>query len=431
MTGLGISRRRVLATLTGTVGSVGLAACGAGGPAAAPVASALPPATLSYANWFATGNAQDVLFQHQSALFKEAHPQVTVEEVKRGQGVTMLEMFVSMAAAGTTPDLAALNPQFVEPLRARGMLADLTRFVKRDASTFQPDDFYPATRLRAVRGGRWHAIPLQMGLWFTVFNRTLLREAGLADPPASWTWDYALEIARRVRERKPDLLGVAFPPYELPVRDNGNEILSPDEKRCLLGEPRAVEAIQWIGNLRLKHHVVPQPQETTGMNAQTLFTSGRYAFHIGDPGFLSNVQRARPVFEWDIVPPPRGKATQVSTVKGPSLVIARDTPHQDAAWAWLANYTGVEMQRYVSLEGKIVSARKSALEEFVKLDEGFTKKVLLDVAAMAKPMPYVAKFDEMDKEIDAGLDAVYTGKQPAATAMPEAARKVDLILAAP
>jgi hypothetical protein len=57
--------------------------------------------------------------------------------------------------------------------------------------------------------------------------------------------------------------------------------------------------------------------------------------------------------------------------------------------------------------------------------------VLLDVAAMARPMPYVAKYDEMDKEIDAGLDAVYTGKQAAAIAMPEAARKVDLILRAP
>ncbi|HET7769136.1 MAG TPA: sugar ABC transporter substrate-binding protein, partial [Chloroflexota bacterium] len=382
-------------------------------------------------NWFAAGNAQDILFKHQSERFTAEHPQISVEEVKRGQGVTMLEMFVSMAAAGTTPDLAALNPQFVEPLRARGMLGDLTRFVQRDARTFKPEDFYPATRLRAVRDGRWHAVPLQMGLWMTVFNRTLLREAGLADPASTWTWEQALETARRVKERKPDVLGIAFPPYELPVRGNGAEILSPDEKRCLLGEPRAVEAIQWAGNLRLKHRVVPQPPETTGMNAQTLFTSGRYVFHIGDPGFLSSVQHAKPVFEWDIAPPPKGKVTQVSTVKGPSLVVAKETAHQDAAWAWLADYTGVEMQRYVSLEGKIVSARKSALEAFVGIDEGFDKRVLLQVASMAKSMPYIAKFDEMDKEIDAGLEAVYAGKQPAATAMPEAARKVDLILRAP
>gem|GEM_PF-1435887 len=412
-------------------GAVSLAACGVSAPPASPQVSALPPATLSYVNWFATGNAQDVLFQHQSGLFKGRHPQLTVEEIKRGPGVTMLEKYLSMAAAGTTPDLAALNPQFVEPLRARGMLADLTRYVKRDAQTFKPDDFYPATLLRTTRDGKWHAIPLQMGLWFTVYNRTLLQEAGLPAPDGSWTWDTALQMARTVKDREPGVLGMAFPPYELPVRDNGGEILTTDEQRCLLGELRAIEAVQWIGNLRTKHQVVPPPQETTGQNAQTLFTSGRYVFHVGDPGFLSNVQRAKPVFSWDIAVPPKGKAAHVSTVKGPSLVISKDSAHQDAAWAWLADYTGVEMQRYVSLEGKMVSARKSALEEFVKLDEGFDKRVLLTVAAMARPMPYVAKFDELDKEIDAGLDAVYTGMQAAAIAMPETARKVNLILQAP
>ncbi|HEU5317138.1 MAG TPA: sugar ABC transporter substrate-binding protein [Chloroflexota bacterium] len=422
-----VTRRGMLGSAA-IAGAAVFASCDAGEPAGAPKAGLLAPATLTYANWFAAGNAQDVLFQYQGALFKDRHPQLTVEQVKRGPGVSMLEMFLSMAAAGTAPDLAALNPQFVEPLRARGLLADLTGYVKRDARTFRPDDFYEATRLRAIRNGRWHAIPLQMGLWFTVYNRALIQQGGQREPDSSWTWEDALEIARAVKSREPGVLGIAFPPYELPVRGNGGEILSKDEKKCLLGEPPATEAVQWIANLRVKHQVVPQPQETAGLNAQTLFTSGRYLFHIGDPGFLSSVQRAAPVFDWDIAVPPRGRSAQVSTVKGPSLVVSSATPHEEAAWAWLSDYTGVEMQRYVSVEGKIVSARKSALAAFVALDEGFDKRVLLAAAAMARPMPYVAKYDEIDKEIDAGLDAVYNGRAPAATAMREAARKVDLVL---
>ena len=119
-------------------GAVSLAACGVSAPPASPQVSALPPATLSYVNWFATGNAQDVLFQHQSGLFKERHPQLTVEEIKRGPGVTMLEKYLSMAAAGTTPDLAALNPQFVEPLRARGLLAVIEHPRHREVGVRHP-----------------------------------------------------------------------------------------------------------------------------------------------------------------------------------------------------------------------------------------------------------------------------------------------------
>jgi multiple sugar transport system substrate-binding protein len=432
-----VARRAVLGAgpgLLAAAGGVSLAACGLPtntSGSAAPHAGTVPtgPVTLSYVNWFAPEGAQGILFRHASAVFGEQYPQVTVEEVKRTSG-TMLEKFLSLAAAGTTPDLAALNPQFVEPLRARGMLADLTGYIKRDARTFKPDDFYEATRLRAIKDGKWHAIPLQMGLWFLLFNRTLLQHAGIRPPDASWSWDLYLEAVRAVKSQDAAVVGMAFPPYELPVRDNGGDVLSKDDTTCLLGQPAAYEAIQWIGDLRLKHQAVPAPGEITGQNARQLFTSGRYLFHIGDPGFLSHVQRTDPAFSWDIAVPPKGKVTRVSTVKGPSLVISADSRHKDVSWLWLGHYTGVEMQRHVAVEGKIVSARKSALQAFVDLDEGFSKKVLLDVAAMAKPMPYVAQYDEMNAEIQAGLDAVYTGEQPARAAMPEAARKVNLLLAA-
>ncbi|HEV2121327.1 MAG TPA: hypothetical protein VGW38_00940, partial [Chloroflexota bacterium] len=185
---------------------------------------------------------------------------------------------------------------------------------------------------------------------------------------------------------------------------------------------------QWIADLRLKHRVWPMPDEVKGQNARKLFASGRYVYHIGDPGFLSNVQHDKPGFSWDIYLPPKGKKDRVTTVKGPSLVIAQDSKHKDAAWAWLGDYTGIEMQRFVALEGKIVSARKSALEAFVAVDEGFNKKMLLEIAAIAKPMPYVAQYDEMSDEIQTGLNAVYNGEQSARTAMPEVARKVNLLL---
>ena len=69
------------------------------------------------------------------------------------------------------------------------------------------------------------------------------------------------------------------------------------------------------------------------------------------------------------------------------------------------------------------------IKAYVGVDEGITKQVVLDTAQIAKPMPYVARFDEMDKEISAGLDSVYGGQRPARDAMTEVVRKVNAILA--
>ncbi|HEX2185992.1 MAG TPA: hypothetical protein VHN78_10865, partial [Chloroflexota bacterium] len=191
----------------------------------------------------------------------------------------------------------------------------------------------------------------------------------------------------------------------------------------------AVEAIQWSADLRLRHHVVPAPAEQGGLETRQLFDSGRLAVHIGDPGFLSGTQRGKLGFAWNIAAVPRGKAARVTTVKGPSLVMIQGSKEHEVAWAWLLHYTSPEMQRYVAVEGKILSARMSALRAYVALDEGFDGAVLLDMAAIARPMPYVARYDEMDEAIRTGLDAAYSGEKSAREAMAEVVRRVNDLLA--
>ncbi|HEV2125190.1 MAG TPA: extracellular solute-binding protein, partial [Chloroflexota bacterium] len=217
-------------------------------------------------------------------------------------------------------------------------------------------------------------------------------------------------------------------PYELPVRSNGGEILTADEKKCLLDQPAAVEAIQWNADLGLKHRVVATADEMAGLNARQAFDQGKLAYHIGDPGFLSQTQRGKLNFAWNLAVVPKGKVSRVSTVKGPSLIMSQESKEKDTTWAWLAHYTSAEMQKFVAVEGKVVSARTNALKAYVALDEGINKQALLDVAAVAKPMPYVARYDEMDKEIGAGLLAVNSGQRPAKEAMAEVARRVNEIL---
>jgi hypothetical protein len=134
-------------------------------------------------------------------------------------------------------------------------------------------------------------------------------------------------------------------------------------------------------------------------------------------------------FSWDIATIPKGKAAHLSTVKGPSYSLATEGKERDTAWAWLGHYTGPEIQKYRAVEAVSPTARRSGLKAYLDSVQGFSKQVFVDVAAICRSMPYVAKYDEIDKEITAGLDSVYAGQQPARAAMAEVTRKVNSILA--
>ncbi len=456
------TRRTFVLRLAGAAGSPSAlgAACAPGQATgrAEPTPGGVPnrPVALTYLN---QGAALGGAFWDKAlALFRQQHPQVSVEYIPNAGGTPVMEKFISLAA-GTTPDMVKLNPQFVEPLRARGALADLTPYVKRDARTFKPEDFVGASAARAMgpcpltpsgrgassgsppdrpltpsgRGassGCWHAIPDNAGLWFLIYNTNAFQQVGAGAPDATWTWDRLADVVRQTMARDPNVLGMSMPPYELPVRDNGGDILTRDEKKCLLDEPAAVEAFQWMADQRHRHRIVPPSEDNTPQALRGHFDTGRIVAHVADSGFLSATLRQQVNTTWDIAPLPKGKVARVSTAKGPSTSIAAESKEKDAAWAWLAHYTGPEMQRQQAVEEGSTTARRSAMQAYLDAAKGFNKQALLDAVSIARPMPYVARWDEISKEIDAGQVQILTRQEPPRTVLAEVARKVNAILAA-
>src|SRR5687768_14558324 len=425
------TRRTVLGSSAAlvTAGALGAAASGCS-PAqeATAVPGGVPNKQITLTHLNQGSGAAPAFFTHAVGVFQKQYPQVAIEYIPNSATGSVMEKFLALSAAGTTPDVVQLNPPYVEPLRARGALADLTPYIKRDAKTYQPEDFHESTTTRAIRNGKWHAIPDNLGLWMLIYNTTAFQQVGGGTPDATWTWDRLVDVIRRVMARDTNVLGMSMPPYELPLRGNGGDILSKDEKQCILDQPAAVEAIQWNGDLRQRHRVVPGPAETGGQAVRALFDTGRIVAHWADPGFLNTTVRQKVNFSWDIATIPRGKAAHVSTVKGLSFSLSTDGKERDTAWAWLGHFTGPEIQKYRAVVAVSPTARHSGLKAYLESVEGFSKHVYVDVAKITRPMPYVAKYDEMDKEIQAGLQAVYNGQQPARTAMAEVARKVNELL---
>jgi multiple sugar transport system substrate-binding protein len=426
------TRRTLLRSSALLAASSALAAAASGcapGQDSAPVPGGVPNKQIKVTHLNQGAGAAPAFFDYAVGLLQKQYPQLAIEYIPNSATGSVMEKFLALSAAGTTPDVVQLNPPYVEPLRARGALADLTPYIKRDAKTYQPEDFHESTTTRAIRDGKWHAIPDNLGLWMLIYNTTAFQQVGAGTPNSTWTWDRLVDVMRQVIARDPNVLGMSMPPYELPLRGNGGDILSKDEKQCTLDKPEAVEAIQWMGDLRQRQRVVPGPAEMGGQAVRALFDTGRIVAHWADPGFLNTTVRQKVNFSWDIATIPRGKAAHLSTVKGPSLSLSTDGKERDTAWAWLGHFTGPEIQKYRAVEAVSPTARKSGLKAYLESVQGFTKQVFVDIAGIARTMPYIAKYDEMDKEISDGLDSVYAGQQQARPAMAEVTRKVNAILA--
>jgi multiple sugar transport system substrate-binding protein len=345
----------------------------------------------------------------------------------------VLEQLQLLAAAGTPPDTAQINPRIITPLISKGLLYSITDYAKRDAREFQPDDFYPAALERLIKGGKLYGAPVQMGLFVLIYNQDLLAAAGERPPDDTWTWDTLAAAAKRLTAGEGDgkRFGVTAPPWEILVWAYGGEILDQAEKVCLLTDPKAQAGLQWLQDLRHKHQAAPRPGEVTGMTNQQLFLAGRLAMSVVIPGFVNDIEKGAPPFRWDLAFVPKGPARRATIVQGPSSAVVAGTKQPDLAWEWLKWWTGVEVRRFAAREERAVGARKSGAAEYLKLPPPpANRKALVDSAHFARNQPYIAQYDEMTRIITAEWDAALARNEKSIKEATESAkRQIDALLA--
>lgn len=429
------SRRTAIAAGASLAGSVAGVACRAGVPSTG-AGDDLPArspgqlaGTVQHVYW--GGNVEAPL-QYAIDGFPKRLPNARVELVPIPNN-QVLEKLQLLIVAGTPPDTAQINPRIVTPLISRGLLADVTRYAKRDAKEFHQDDFFPSAVGRLIKEGKLYGAPVQMGNFVLIYNQDLLASTGIASPDDNWTWDTLLAAAKRLSKGEGDdkRFGVTTPSWEILVWAYGGEILDQSEKVCLLNEPKAQAALQWLQDLRHKHLVAPRPGEAAGLTNQQLFLAGRLAMHIGIPGFVNDIEKGKPNFRWDLALVPKGPVRRVTIVQGPSSAVVAQSKNVDLAWEWLKWWTGVEVRRFAAREDRAVGARKSAAAEYLKLPPPpANRRALIDSASFARNQPYIPQYDEMSRILDAEWSAALAQNTKSVKDATESAkRQIDALLA--
>lgn len=288
--------------------------------------------------------------------FQVEFPNIEVELVPisgdLGEGI------LRFAAAGQLADVFSIYHDILPGLLAHNLLTPLEPFFAGDQTTKTSD----YVGLDMGRPGIY-ALPLTVNTWFTVFNRTLFRSIGLADPAANWTTedfrDMAVKLTRDTSgEGEIDQWGFAGH-YALRVVNSaesrlflfGAALFGKNGRPTVDTEPM-VEALTFWSDL-----VARGMDQIPGLNSNEHWKAGKVGMGIQDRVWLASMAQTLS-FEWGLTPLPFKRAVPRATVgTGHYFAIGRASPNKQAAWEFIKWLTGLKGHRVLAPRGLLPGHR--------------------------------------------------------------------------
>ncbi len=392
-----LSRRHVLAGLTGVAASAVLAACSA--PAASPTAPAattaatpapakapaatpvtLPPTAtavpgvtglptpgsgqtvIHYWHNFSAGVASDAHVKQINA-FLQANPKYAVDAqyVPTTAGTQLSDKLVAAISGGDPPEAARFDRFIVTSWAARGFLTELTSYAQADKVT--QDQFINEGWLEATWKGKLYAVPFDTDLRGLYYNKKQMQDAGVDPNKPPTTTDELDALADKLTKKdgaKYSQMG--FIPWAQQGSLYtygwifGGEFYDRNKDVITLDHPQIVKALEWMVSYAKKYNVDTIDLYSTafGNNEQIPFVSGLTSMvSDGDWEVSTFLKYMKPEMhdQWDIVPYPKapGGPDQVTWGGGWSTVVPKGAKETDGAWAF-SKYLGTDAAATYSID---------------------------------------------------------------------------------
>jgi len=193
--------------------------------------------------------------------FNEENHDVHVTMQRMEWGTYYNKLFVA-GLGGRAPEVFVIHTDTLARFTRAKFVQPVDAFA-RPGGMIDTDDIDSNVWAAAEYGGKHYAVPLDIHLLGMYYNKTLFRQAGIAQPPTNRT--EFVDALRRIRGLNgPDTWGFVFTWQRTNLytfcRQNGGRLFDADYGASTLTDPKNVEAISFAADLILKDHLVPSPQ---------------------------------------------------------------------------------------------------------------------------------------------------------------------------
>jgi multiple sugar transport system substrate-binding protein len=363
-----LSRREFLGLAGAGAAGAALAACG-------PAANAVTPGgaiQLVYQDWrtdWFPGLAQRMLQQ-----FHNDHDDLQVFYTPDPENVA--EQMIADARAGTAPDVLAGCCDFFPLWAQEGVLLDLRPFVEADLDRATIDDWDQAQyRALFTADGKQFALPKYHGALALYYNKDLFDQRVVDYPDGSWTHADYLQAMRPLTvdldgDRQTDywgsMLDVSWERIQVHVNGWGGHFVDPDDPtHCMMGEPEALEAMEWLRQRMWVDRTMATALDVQNMQTRQAFTEGKLAMVEDGSWALKDILEGAD-FRIGVAPFPAGPVRKVTLATTDGFGIYAGTRHPEAAWELLKFLVSPDYGRAMAQAHFLQPARASLVEEWVQ-----------------------------------------------------------------
>jgi len=307
---------------------------------------------ITYSFWGTPDEAKEVTAS--ADMFNSSQDKIKVEVISIPHD-TYVQKLDTLATAGELPDTGIMNEAGVLSLAKQGLLSDVSDMYEGAPSK-------PLDSVTFKDGDSPVAYSAANEVLILYYNKKMFDDANLDYPPDSadkaWTWDQFVEVAKKLTLDKkgntPADAGfdennivqygcmVENLTWQLEVwaKSNGGGFFSPDGNTVTMSDAAAVDAIQKVADLYLKHKVAPLSEGLTDDGLQRSIIAGNVAMATGgtwNVGTCLASAVSDDGLDYGVaVLPSMGQAVTICT-GGPNVVYSQ-TKHPEEAMEWLKWY---------------------------------------------------------------------------------------------
>jgi len=208
-------------------------------------------------------------------------------------------------------------------------------------------EFMPGAMQDVIWKDRFYGVPLDINALFTIYNKRVFQQAGVAEPKAGWTFADFEAAARKLTTgdgvRYATALSSSGWAMAGLVFAHGGTLLEEQNGKIVakIDDPAVAEMLALHRRLGIEQQVatLPPPIERQSDHPVTLFGTGRIAMFFSGPWDLARLRTEAPAVMQDVgtAPLPRGTGAGAggSVQGGGSLFVPRGAQHREAAFEFM------------------------------------------------------------------------------------------------
>ena len=350
------TRRQFLAAGGVGAASLLLAACGGSDGGSSPSGSAgakagaKPKGNITFTTWGT--DAEIKSFRTSIAGFEKANPgtKVTLRELPFEEIKQNIDAGLE---ADKAPDVFRVTYQDVGFYSTRNALLGIGDYLPANFG----DAFIPGLWAVVQNDGEPVGVPLHTDVSALVYNKELLRKAGVTSIPTSlddaWSWEEFLDASRKVKAANPGKFGHAFNWQQAGsyrwmnwLYQAGGSMIDADAKKATLVSAEGTKTLEFFKTWTDEGLIPPATSPKSTGYPDEIFPAQTFGLLFAGDFLLASLADTVKKFDFGAMPLPRDKAA-ATDLGGNALVATAGSKNPTTAAAFLQYMVSeTEMKRF-------------------------------------------------------------------------------------